>query len=305
MRMNQSEKVTIILPTLNEEDAIGTVIDELINEGYENILVVDGNSTDKTREIAKSKQIKVVKQDGKGKTDAIKKAVNYVETQFLLIMDCDYTYDPKDIEKFFKKIMTSDQVIGIRNLRNKSIPKLNQYGNSLITNGFNLATGSKLHDVCSGMYMFHTEFIKKIDFDSRGFGVELMLAAKTGEIGRVSEIPINYRERIGKEKNSMSASVPIVCKEIFKFVKIYNPSLLFALFSSSLIIPGFVLLIWMGLRWIINPEDYRPGIIQIAIILMVIGSNGVAFTLISSHLRRIERKINSILWKNGNDPSLY
>jgi dolichol-phosphate hexosyltransferase len=300
--MNNHDKVTIILPTLNEEEAVGTVIDEILHEGYKNILIVDGNSTDKTRDIAKSKQVKVVKQDGKGKSDALKKALEYVETPYILIMDCDYTYDPKDIEKFFGKIKTSDQVIGIRDLRNNSLKKLNSYGNSLITKGFNLSMGSKLHDVCSGMYMFDTKFLKKIEFTSKGFQIELELAAKTGEFGKISEVPINYRERIGKPKMSRSEETPKVFKEIFKFAKIYNPSLLFALFSSSLIIPGIILLLWIGLRWIVNPEDYRPGVVQVAIILMVLGSNGIAFTLISSHLRRIEKKINSILWNTGRDP---
>ena len=300
--MDKHEKVTIILPTLNEEEAVGSVIDEILDVGYKNILIVDGNSIDKTREIARSKQVKVVKQDGKGKSDAIKKALEYVETEYILIMDCDYTYDPKDIEKFFEKIESSDQVIGIRNLKDESVKKLNSFGNSLITKGFNLAMGSKLHDVCSGMYMFNTKFLKKIEFTSKGFQIELELAAKTGEYGKISEVPISYRDRIGKPKMSRSEESPKVLKEIFKFAKIYNPSLLFAVFSSSLIIPAFILLIWIALRWIINPEDYRPGIVQVAIILMILGSNGIAFTLISSHLRRIERKINSMLWKNGIDP---
>ena len=165
--------------------------------------------------------------------------------------------------------------------------------------------GSKLHDVCSGMYMFNTKFLKQMDFTSKGFQIELELAAKTGEFGKIVEVPINYRERIGEPKMSRSEESPKVLREIFKFAKIYNPSLLFAVFSSSLIIPAFVLLAWVGIRWLINPEDYRPGLVQVAIILLVLGSNGIAFTLISSHLRRIERKINSVLWKSGNDPESH
>lgn len=52
------EDITIVLPTLNEEKAIGKVIDELLSEGYTNILVIDGYSTDRTVEIARSKGLR-------------------------------------------------------------------------------------------------------------------------------------------------------------------------------------------------------------------------------------------------------
>ena len=63
--IERKEMLTIVLPTLNEEEAIGKVIDELKHEGYENILVVDGYSTDFTVKIAKERDAKVVLQKGK------------------------------------------------------------------------------------------------------------------------------------------------------------------------------------------------------------------------------------------------
>ncbi|MEM4522038.1 MAG: glycosyltransferase [Nitrososphaeria archaeon] len=54
------DQVTIILPTLNEEKAIGQVIEEIKQQGYTNILVVDGYSKDKTVEIAKQKGATVI-----------------------------------------------------------------------------------------------------------------------------------------------------------------------------------------------------------------------------------------------------
>jgi len=56
--IKRKEMVSIVLPTLNEEEAIGTVIDELKHEGYENILVVDGYLTDFTVKIAKERSQK-------------------------------------------------------------------------------------------------------------------------------------------------------------------------------------------------------------------------------------------------------
>jgi len=57
----KNELVTVVLCTLNEEEAIGKVIDDLKKEGFNNILVMDGYSTDKTVEIADSKGVRVIR----------------------------------------------------------------------------------------------------------------------------------------------------------------------------------------------------------------------------------------------------
>jgi len=65
--MGFEEVVTFLIPTLNERDGIGLVIDEIKSLGFSKIIVVDGNSTDGTPEIAKEKGAKVIYQQGKGK----------------------------------------------------------------------------------------------------------------------------------------------------------------------------------------------------------------------------------------------
>ena len=69
-----NSEVTVVIPTLNEAEAIGKVIDELKQYGIVNIIVVDGHSTDGTPKIAKEKGVKVIFQEGKGKALAIKTA---------------------------------------------------------------------------------------------------------------------------------------------------------------------------------------------------------------------------------------
>ena len=297
--MPSKNDVTIILPTLNEEDAVGPVIDELHKHEYENIIVIDGNSVDKTKQVAEKKNVEFHTQKGKGKADGIKTVLQYVKTPYLLIMDCDYTYDPADIEKFLGKIETANQVIGVRDLRSNVMPKFNQFGNSLITKAYNLVMGADLNDVCCGMYMFQTEFLKKIDIKFTGYQIELELASKTGEYGKTKEVPINYRKRLGETKMSAVREGFNVFRNLFKFSKVYNPSLLFSVFAGLLIIPGIVLLGYVGILWLIDPENYRRGIVQIAIILIIVGTNAIAFALISSHLRGIDRKVNALLWNLG------
>ncbi|MEM3055427.1 MAG: glycosyltransferase family 2 protein, partial [Candidatus Bathyarchaeia archaeon] len=149
----EKDEVTIVLPTLNEEKAVRKVINELKKAGYNNILIVDGYSTDKTARIAESNGARVVLQHSRGKSGALETAVENVDTPFMLVMDCDCTYDPKDIEKLLAHAKIYDQVIGARINGRENIPRFNRLGNWLITAAFNTIMGTKLSDVCSGMYL--------------------------------------------------------------------------------------------------------------------------------------------------------
>jgi len=86
--------VTAVIPTLNEEEGIGQVIGELREEGYDNVLVVDGYSTDGTVKVAESNGCYVVFQHGRGKCGAVETAIENVKTPFMLVMDGDCTCDP-------------------------------------------------------------------------------------------------------------------------------------------------------------------------------------------------------------------
>lgn len=292
---SKKDKVTIVLPTLNEEKAITSVIDELKNEGYTNYLVVDGHSSDNTTKIAESMGAKVVVQEGKGKTDAIKESIKHLNTKYSLFMDCDLTYDPKDIENLLDIIDDYDQVIGTRKLNKENNPRLNRFGNKRLTGLFNLVLSTNLTDVLSGMYMFKTEFLKEIEIKSEGFQLEIELAARSSEIGKIGEVPINYRARLGDTKVSPLNEGWKDMKQILKFSYHYNPTIILSFLSGLIMIPGLILTIYVGITWIFG--EWHGGILQIGIVLLIVGANAVAFTFLSIIIRRIERKVNRTLRK--------
>jgi dolichol-phosphate mannosyltransferase len=192
--------VTVVIPVLNEEKAIARVIRKVKEEGYYNILVVDGFSSDDTFYQATKNGVKVIYQEGKGKTGAIETAIKNVETKYMVILDGDCTYDPRDIENVVSPLSKSELVIGVRALGRNNIPLFNRIGNRLINLIFNLLMGTKLQDVCSGMYSLRTDFSHSLSFKTEGFDVEVEIVAQASKYGNVSQVPIRYHDRVGRQK---------------------------------------------------------------------------------------------------------
>ena len=138
------DDVTILIPTLNEEEAIGKVIREVREAGYNNILIVDGYSYDRTVEIAKNMGVGVVYQVGHGESIAIKTGIEAAQTKYVVVMDGDGTYDPKDIDRLLEIALEKDydEVIGYR-VDRKNIPLLHRLGNRIISTVIGLLMGQR------------------------------------------------------------------------------------------------------------------------------------------------------------------
>ncbi|UCG45095.1 MAG: glycosyltransferase [Candidatus Bathyarchaeota archaeon] len=284
------DAVTIVLPTLNEELAIGQVIKELKQMGYRHILVVDGYSTDRTTKVAKSNGCQVLYQHSQGKSGAIETAIEHVKTPYLLVMDGDCTYDPKDIESFLAHADKYDQIIGVRANGRKNIPRLNRFGNFLITKTFNLLMGTKLRDVCSGMYLVNTAAARQLELNANGFDVEVEIAAQTATKGRVTEVPIVYKKRVGQQKlKSWKHGFQIILS-VFRLARTYNPALLFSGLVALAIVPASFILGWVALEVLLH-GIWHSGYALTGLMLLVLASQGLTVATISLLLRRMERRI--------------
>ena len=289
------QDVTVVLPTLNEEKAIGIVIDELRNEGYENILVVDGYSKDMTVKIAGEKGVKVVYQHGKGKAGALKTGIEHVETSYLLIMDADHTYDPKDIWKFLEHANDYDEIIGVR-VNRENIPLMNRLGNWAITKAFNLLTGTSLRDICSGMYLLKTEAAKRLDIESASFDIEVEIATQLVSNGEVTEVPVSYRSRIGRQKLSSLRHGARILLTIIGLARIYNPAFLFALITALALIPGGIIYLWVLYRLMLY-GIWHSGWALLGTALIILGGQGLILSTIALMLKRMEKRIAKMIAK--------
>ena len=285
------DEVTVVVPTLNEEEAIGMVLDELAELGYKKILVVDGYSKDRTADVAREKGAEVILQYGEGKAGAVRTAIEHVDTPFMLIMDGDGTYDPNDIEALLSHMEDHDQIIGYRAER-KNIPWAHRIGNRVISFTFGLLMGKRLSDACSGMYLLRTDRARGLELAGGGFDVEVEIAGQLCSFGKVAEVPISYRRRIGSRKLRTWRDSFNIMKSVLRTGWAYNPAFVLSALVALFAIPGAIILLQQlfGI-YLYGVAGWSIGWAWLGLLLLLVGLQGFTISTISLLLKRLERKI--------------
>jgi len=283
-------EVTVVLPVLDEEAAIGKVLDELKREGYPNILVVDGYSQDDTVKIARAAGAQVIMQHGTGKTGGIKTAIEYIETPYMLVMDGDGTYSAEDIKKFLTFAGKFDQILG--NRANDNIPTLHRLGNWVINTSLNILFGTSISDVCTGMYLMRTDVARKLEYKSRGFNVEVELAIQNLWNGSVTEVPIGYGERLGKRKLSSWGDGFKILWTVIRMSLTFNPLFFLSAMGALFTLPGSYFIVqqfYLRLRF--GALGWNESYFYLGLILFIIGINSFSNAMNLLLSKRQERRI--------------
>jgi len=292
MSKDINSEVTVVIPTLNEAEAIGKVIDELKQYGIVNIIVVDGHSTDGTPKIAEEKGVKVIFQEGKGKSSAIKTALKHVKTPYILVMDGDYTYPAKHVKELYEKIKEGyDEVIGARIWSRKTQELVFRAGNHVLTLLFNLLFGAKLSDVLSGMYIVRKDRLSSALFETKGFSIESEIAAHiASSTMKIAETPIEYRKRIGRKKLGIKHGF-LIAKDMIRLAWRYNPTFTIFAAGALLLIPGLTLGTWVAYHYFFTGiKYYVKGLV--AIMLTLAGFQSLLIAILALYLKRMEYRLN-------------
>jgi dolichol-phosphate mannosyltransferase len=193
------KNLTVILPALNEELAIGKVIDEIRKFTEANIIVANNGSTDKTKETALSKGVHVLDLVERGKGRAIREALKLVTDPYCVILDSDYTYPAKYIPSIVAELQDgADIVLCYRaHKKAKAMPMINSLGNELLSILASLLYNHRIYDVCTGMWGFSQSAIEQLNIKSVGFTLEADLFTNAKKRGiKIAQIPIEYRTRL-------------------------------------------------------------------------------------------------------------
>jgi dolichol-phosphate mannosyltransferase len=206
----------------------------------------------------------------------VKTAIENAETPYLLFMDADATYDPKDIWRLLLHSERYSHVIGAR--AKKHIPRIHRFGNWVISHTFSLLFGVRTSDVCSGMYLLETEEAKKHDIKEPGFVAEIELAAQSASTGKLTEVPVNYRPRIGTRKLNTWKHGFAILSAAFTLARRYNPIMLYSVLAALSILPAALLLSWVALEQLTR-HVWHYGWALFGVMLLLVAAQ--AFTLAS------------------------
>jgi dolichol-phosphate mannosyltransferase len=204
------ESVAIVIPTLNEERSIGAVIDgvpvaDLLQSGLETIVyVIDGKSTDHTREIAVEKGAQIITEQRSGKGTAIRTAFRAVNVDYVIVVDGDNTYPICMATEMVRLLQTHDVVIGSRLkgfIEPGAMTRLNILGNTLLTLLARSLFSTNVTDVCTGLWGYRGDTIQRLELGADGFEIEAdMFSECAYKRLRFAEIPISYSPRVDRAK---------------------------------------------------------------------------------------------------------
>jgi glycosyltransferase involved in cell wall biosynthesis len=208
-------KISVVLPTINEEEGIGPTLDAINKDYFDKkgwsleIIVVDGNSKDKTQKIAKEKGAKVIVEKRKGYGRAYKTGLPQVGGDVIVTGDADATY-PFDYIHEYIDILLNDKLDFISTdrfakLHHGSMSVKHYFGNAVLAWTLRILFLTNIRDSQSGMWIFKKEALEKIqpleEFnDGMPFSEEMKIEMFTNKKVKSREIQSLLRARAGKVK---------------------------------------------------------------------------------------------------------
>jgi glycosyltransferase involved in cell wall biosynthesis len=202
----------VIIPALNEENAITKVIADIPKNVVEEIVVVDNGSTDNTATVARAAGATVLEESRRGYGAACLKGIDYVknkapDTDIIVFIDADYSDHPEELATVVKPIIKEnmDMVIGSRALgaREKgSLTPVQAFGNWLSAKLLSIIYGAHFTDLGPFRAIkFNKLLALEMQDKNYGWTVEMQVKAAKKNL-KFTEVPVKYRHRIGKSKVS-------------------------------------------------------------------------------------------------------
>jgi dolichol-phosphate mannosyltransferase len=208
-RRPAGEKITVIVPTRNEADNLLPVLVRARPHADE-LLVVDGHSTDGTRDIALACGARVIVDDRRGKGAAIRRGIGEAQGDILVFLDADGSHDPADIPALVAPILAgkADHVSGSRMLggSDELHATIHQFvrlfGSQVITLSINYTLGVRLTDCQNGLRAIRRDVALKLGLEEDITTIEQEMIIKTLRCGyRLSEVATHEYARANGQSN--------------------------------------------------------------------------------------------------------
>ena len=277
--------IAVLVPCLNEEAAIGTVVDDFRRAlPSATIYVYDNGSTDRTIEVARAHGAVVRSEPLRGKGNVVRRMFADVEADVFVLVDGDATYHAASAPELIERLLVEqlDMVNASRvTLIKEAYRPGHRFGNAMLTGMVAKIFGNRFSDILSGYRVFSRRFVKSFPALSTGFEIETELTVHALELRMpIAEVATPYKDRpagSASKLNTIRDGVRIL-KTIIKLSKQERPlwffGLIFGLLSLAsvgLAVPVLITYSETGLVPRLPTAVLSTGIMQIAFLSLLCG----------------------------------
>lgn len=202
-------KVSVIIPTMNEEASIGLVIEE-VNKALGSIphevLVIDTDSKDKTRDVAAAKGAVVIDEPRRGYGRAYKTGFEKAGGEIIATLDADMTYPASVIPQLVAMLEAKNLDFVTTNrfamMHRGAMSAKHRFGNWVLSTTTRILFRVRLKDSQSGMWVFRRAILGDLVLKSDAMSLSEELKIEAFKKKKAVEVPIEYRVRVGEVKLS-------------------------------------------------------------------------------------------------------
>lgn len=193
-------RVAVLIPCLNEELMVGTVVKDFRRELPEaEIWVVDNGSTDNTTAVAAAAGARIIREPRTGKGFALRIAFRDIDADIYILADGDGQLPAESVHDLMRPVLEgrADMVVGSRALAGRTSQRfVNNVGNILFSRLLRTLLGVRVTDVLSGYRAMSRMLVKSLPLASHNFEIEVELTIKTSQRSyRITEVPFKVRPR--------------------------------------------------------------------------------------------------------------
>ncbi|MBW8057495.1 MAG: glycosyltransferase family 2 protein [candidate division NC10 bacterium] len=199
-------RIAVVIPALNEEDAIGVVVREVPRDLVGEIIVVDNGSIDRTEEVARAAGARVIREPTRGYGAAcLTGAMAAQDADVLVFLDGDRSDDPSEMLTVLRPVLDgqADLVIGSRTAgltEEGALTSTQRLGNRLVTWMVRLLYGLRLTDI-GPFRAIRVETFRDLGMEHKTYGWPVEMIVKAAKKGyQVVNVPVSCRKRIGRSK---------------------------------------------------------------------------------------------------------